>query len=71
MGAWIETTNLAISALRNMVAPLVGAWIETDNVLESGSDSSVAPLVGAWIETGAEPIEAEEPERRTPRGCVD
>ena len=29
VGAWIETTEKRIEALRKLVAPHVGAWIET------------------------------------------
>ena len=29
VGAWIETTEERIKALRKLVAPYVGAWIET------------------------------------------
>ena len=31
VGAWIETSVMGLTKLKNKVAPLVGAWIETAN----------------------------------------
>ena len=30
VGAWIETSVMGLTKLKNKVAPLVGAWIETN-----------------------------------------
>ena len=55
VGAWIETQNISMAHLTEVVAPCVGAWIETINGVIIWQLITVAPCVGAWIETSTVP----------------
>ena len=51
MGVWIETKNMEIILIVNVVTPFVGVWIETENRVSRYLPSWVTPFVGVWIET--------------------
>ena len=71
VGAWIETSILALRPLYSRVALRVGAWIETDTYKRINWLLVVALRVGAWIETIAKGLQLGCSLRRTPCGCVD
>ena len=51
MGAWIETSRLAVSKMLVCVALYMGAWIETQRKTNRMNYKIVALYMGAWIET--------------------